>query len=98
MAAALDRYRRPTSSRLIAAHRQYGLIGNGNAGQTSKSPLLAKHRKIKNTDQDQSPSRSTVRGLEVAAIENTAPATSTTNDESPCGARLMRQIDQPIET
>ena len=63
MAAALDRCVRSTSSGLKAAHRQYGLIGNGNAGQTSKSPLLANHRKIKNADQDQSPSRSTVRGL-----------------------------------
>jgi hypothetical protein len=56
MAAALDRCVRSTSSGLKAAHRQYGLIGNGNAGQTSKSPLLANHRKIKNADQDQSPS------------------------------------------
>jgi hypothetical protein len=63
MAAALDRCVRSTSSGLKAAQRQNGLIGNGNAGQTSKSPLPANHRKIKNADQDQSPSQSTVRGL-----------------------------------
>jgi hypothetical protein len=62
MAAALDRCIRSTSSGLNATHRQYGLIGNGNAGQTSKPPLLANNRKIKNANQDQSSSRSTVRG------------------------------------